>query len=72
MSNWHGHGADVLAVADGLVAAARDDVPESATLSDHPRHSLEDATGNYIALDLGDGRYAFYEHLEPGSIRSLI
>jgi murein DD-endopeptidase MepM/ murein hydrolase activator NlpD len=25
--------------------------------------------GNWIALDLGDDRYAFYAHLQPGSIR---
>jgi murein DD-endopeptidase MepM/ murein hydrolase activator NlpD len=51
------------------VAAARDDVSESARLSTHPEHALEDATGNYVALDLGNGRYAFYEHLKPGSVR---
>src|SRR3546814_7386768 len=26
-------------------------------------------SGNACALDLGDGRHAFYEHLKPGSIR---
>lgn len=67
--NWYGYGADVLAVGDGVVAATRDDVPESPTLSGHPRHPLEDATGNYVALDLGHGRTAFYEHLKPGSVR---
>lgn len=67
--NWHGYAADVLAVGDGVVAATRDDVPESPTLSGHPSHPLEDATGNYVALDLGHGRIAFYEHLKPGSVR---
>ncbi|HEV8695159.1 MAG TPA: M23 family metallopeptidase [Lysobacter sp.] len=69
VSAWFGHGADVLAVADGVVTATRDDVTESASIAAHPRHPLEDATGNYVALDLGNGRYAFYEHLKPGSIR---
>ncbi|HEX7120482.1 MAG TPA: M23 family metallopeptidase, partial [Longimicrobiales bacterium] len=69
VAGWLGYGADVLAVADAVVVAVRDDVPESATLSGHPDHPLEDATGNYIALDLGGGRFAFYEHLKPGSIR---
>jgi len=67
--DWYGYAADVLAVADAVVAATRDDVAESATLADHPDHPLEDGTGNYIALDLGGGRYAFYEHLAPGSVR---
>lgn len=69
MRAWLGYGADVLAVADGIVAATRHDMKESATIAAHPKHSAEDATGNYIAIDLGGGRYAFYEHLQPGSLR---
>ena len=69
VADWLGYGADVLAVADAVVAATRDDFSESARLSTHPEHALEDATGNYVALDLGHGRYAFYEHLKPGSVR---
>jgi murein DD-endopeptidase len=68
-SNAFGHGADVLAVADAVVAATRDDMRESATVSAHPRHALADASGNHVALDLGAGRFAFYEHLRPGSVR---
>ena len=68
-ANALGYGAEVLAVADAVVAAVRDDMPESATVSAHSKHALGDATGNYVALDLGDGRYAFYEHLKPGSLR---
>lgn len=69
VADWYGYGAEVLAVADAVVVATRDDVPESPTISGYTRPSLRDATGNYIALDIGDGRYAFYEHLRPGSIR---
>jgi hypothetical protein len=69
VANWYGHGADVLAVAEGVVVGVRTDVPESATLSGYTHPALADATGNYLALDLGGGRYAFYEHLQPGSIR---
>lgn len=69
VANTLGYGAEVLAVADAVVAAVRDDMSESATISAHPRNALGDATGNYVSLDLGDGRYAFYEHLKLGSIR---
>jgi murein DD-endopeptidase len=70
VSDWYGYGADVLAVTDGIVAAARDSIAEQSTVVEgEPRVPLEFASGNYIALDLGDGRYAFYEHLKPGSIR---
>ncbi len=63
MDQHYGHGAEVLAVADGIVAAARNDMVEAETLKDNPRPALGDATGNYIAIDIGGGRYAFYEHL---------
>jgi len=70
VADWYGYGAEVLAVADGVVAATRDSVPESALLVKKPaRIEPEYASGNYIALDLGASHYAFYEHLKPGSIR---
>lgn len=68
VAHWYGYGEDVLAVADATVAATRNDYPESATLSD-AKQPLEGASGNYVSLDLGDGRYAHYEHLKPGSVR---
>jgi len=69
VGNAYGYGVEVLAVADAVVAATRDDMPESSSVAAHPKHALGDATGNYVALDLGDGRFAFYEHLKPGSLR---
>lgn len=58
-------GTDVLAVADGHVIAVRDDVPDPDRRGRDPV-PLADATGNFVALDLGDGRTAFYEHLRRG------
>ncbi|SMF63105.1 M23 family metallopeptidase [Allosphingosinicella indica] len=66
LSASHGYGAPVLAVADGIVIAARDDVAEPGTIAPQGVETLADATGNYIAIDIGGGRYAFYEHLKPG------
>lgn len=68
---WFGYAADVIAVADATVASAGEGIAEPATLAEGAAHKvpLENAAGNYVALDLGDGRYAFYEHLKPGSIR---
>jgi hypothetical protein len=63
-----GYGADVLAVADATVASVRDGMPEAARISANPHHALQDEAGNYVALRLDDGRYAFYEHLRPGSV----
>jgi murein DD-endopeptidase len=64
-----GYGAPVLAVADALVTAVRDDVAESASIKNNPRHQMGDATGNYVAIKLDDGRFVFYEHLKPGSVQ---
>ncbi|MGS2739097.1 M23 family metallopeptidase [Sinomicrobium sp. M5D2P17] len=69
VKNWYGYGADVLAVADGTVASARDDFSESATISEHPKYPAGKATGNYVSLNISKDRYVFYEHLKPGSIR---
>jgi hypothetical protein len=70
VTNWHGYGAEVLAVADAIVADARDDLPGDETIgASQGVIPLENASGNYVALDLGQGRHAFYEHLKHGSIR---
>ncbi len=67
--NALGYGEAVIAVADATVVAARNDFPESERVSANPKHALADASGNHVVLDLGGGRYAFYEHLRPGSVR---
>jgi murein DD-endopeptidase len=68
-TNHLGYGADVIAVADATVAAVRDDMTEMPTVSGNRRHPLADASGNFVALALGVGHFAFYEHLKPGSVR---
>jgi murein DD-endopeptidase MepM/ murein hydrolase activator NlpD len=70
LAGWHGYAANVLAVADATVAEVHDDVAQDSPITDSPAPiTLEAASGNYIALNLGGGRYAFYEHLKPGSVR---
>ena len=69
VANWHGYGAEVLAVADGVVAQARDDMSALDFIDESQGPMpLENASGNHVTLDLGRGRYAFYEHLQHGSI----
>ena len=60
----NGFGADVLAVADATVAIAVDGVSDATP----PPITLELAPGNHVALDLGNNRFAFYEHLQRGSV----
>lgn len=56
-------------MADATVAAAADGVAEPTKVVADRKVALREAAGNYVALDLGDGCYAFYEHLQPGSVR---
>lgn len=67
--NWFGYGNDVLAVADGTIIGARLDFSESETLKDHPKYTADQATGNYIAMEIAPSVIVFYEHLKPGSIK---
>jgi murein DD-endopeptidase MepM/ murein hydrolase activator NlpD len=69
VANVLGYGEDVLAVSNATVAATRDDVSEVSLVSARRKHAIEDASGNYVALELRPGRYVLYEHLKPGSVR---
>ena len=65
------YGAEALAVADGVVVATKDGIPENVPgpTSRAVPITLETVGGNHVILDLGGGRYAFYAHLQPGSLR---
>ena len=63
------YGAEVLAVADARVVAARGDVTEATRIADNHAHPHPDAAGNFISLALLGGRFATYEHLRPGSLK---
>ena len=63
-ANWNGFGSEVLAVADGTIVAAVDDTPDETPTP----VALENASGNYVTIDIGGGRFVFYEHLQHGSV----
>ena len=67
---WVGYGAGVLAVADGRVVSVRDGLPDSQPFDPDRLKSLTGETlgGNVIVLDIGNDLFAFYGHLQPGSI----
>jgi murein DD-endopeptidase MepM/ murein hydrolase activator NlpD len=67
-NEWFGYGEPVLAVADGVSAAVRDGVPERGARSTGSGRDLNEGSGNFVVLNLGNGQFAFYEHLKPGSI----
>jgi murein DD-endopeptidase MepM/ murein hydrolase activator NlpD len=68
------YGAEVLAVADGMVIAARNDAPDnvprtSAGFTPTVPMTMDNLAGNFIVIELGDGQYAQYAHLRPGSVK---
>jgi hypothetical protein len=68
--SYSDYGADVLAVADGRVVATLKDLQdqEPGTLPDINTITIENVDGNHVVLDLGNGVFAFYAHLQHGSI----
>jgi murein DD-endopeptidase MepM/ murein hydrolase activator NlpD len=70
------YGADVLAVADGTVVATLDTLepnePGILPANDPiraPLLTVQTVDGNHIVLDLGNGTFAFYAHLQKGTLR---
>jgi murein DD-endopeptidase MepM/ murein hydrolase activator NlpD len=71
---FYGYGAEVLAVGAGKIVFVKDGIPEnvpqaSAEIKPAVPLTCETNAGNWIAIDLGNNRYAFYAHLQPNSIR---
>jgi hypothetical protein len=72
--SYYAYDQPVFAVADGKVISTRDDIPNNV-----PGHgtgfrsavpiTLDTVQGNNVTLDLGNGQYAYYMHLRPGSLR---
>src|SRR4030095_11727688 len=69
--NYRCYGTEALAVADGIVVAVKDGIPENVPGANSRAVpiTLETVGGNHVIIDLGGGRYAFYAHLQPGKIR---
>jgi peptidase M23-like protein len=69
--NYRAYGSDALAVADGTVTEVKDGIPENVPgiNSRAVPITLETVGGNHVVLDIGHGRYAFYAHLQPGSLK---
>jgi len=67
--NWHGYGQEVLAVADGRVAAIQDGVADNTFSGPSGPPDLDAIRGNHIILEIGQRLYATYAHLKPGSLR---
>jgi hypothetical protein len=61
-------GARVVSAASGIVTSTRDDLPENTPPAPLEHLDLGNALGNHVTIDMGDGRFATYAHLQPGSV----
>jgi hypothetical protein len=70
-TSYYAYNTDALAVADGNVVAVKDGIPENipGPASRAVPITLETVGGNHVIIDIGGGKYAFYAHLVPGSLR---
>ncbi|MEO8452737.1 MAG: M23 family metallopeptidase [Gemmatimonadota bacterium] len=68
---WYGYRMPLLAAGSGVVVEVKDNIPENVPFS--PVRAvpitLETIGGNHVIIDLGQGRYAFYAHMVPGSLK---
>ncbi len=70
-ADWVGFGAEVLAVADGVVRDVRGDLPDGTPLT--PMEVPDDLTarslyGNFVVLEIAPGVFAHYAHLSAGGL----
>ena len=65
-------GQQVYAVADGTVVGTRNDLPEQTPGTYPADIGLEEADGNFVVLDIGDGFFVNYAHMQPGSVRPKV
>jgi len=69
--NYRAYGHEILAVADGVVTETKDGIPQNTPGAPSLAIpiTLETVGGNHVIVDIGDGLYAFYAHMQPGSLR---
>lgn len=69
--SYHIYGKPVLAVADGKAIVVRDGLPEQVPHDPEPV-ALEDADGNHVLQDIGNGAFVLYAHMKTGSVRARV
>jgi murein DD-endopeptidase MepM/ murein hydrolase activator NlpD len=69
--NYRAYGTEIHAVADGVVTQVGDGIPQNTpgAKSLAVPITLETIGGNHVIMDIGNGLFAFYAHMQPGSLR---
>jgi hypothetical protein len=69
--SYHAYDQEIHAVADGKIVEVKDGIPENVPNSGKIAVPItyETLAGNHIIQDLGDGHFAAYAHLRPGTLK---
>ncbi|MFN8025003.1 MAG: M23 family metallopeptidase [Acidimicrobiia bacterium] len=62
-------GDEIYSAAAGKVVEVQDGLPEQTPGKLPEGATVQTAGGNYAVIDIGNGHYAFYAHMQPGSIK---
>lgn len=66
--SYYNYKDTLYAVADGIIYEIQDGFPENdGNMHNVTFNTAKELGGNFLALDLGNGRFAFYCHCVPGS-----
>lgn len=69
-ASYHAYGEKALAVGPGIVVEVKDGVTENV-----PQQAaavpitLDTIAGNHVVIDLGNGAFGMWAHLQPGSVK---
>ena len=67
--NYGAYGAQILSVQDGLVVGLKDGIPENTPGRTRAVEiNRETLAGNWVLVRISRAQYAFYAHLQPGSL----
>jgi murein DD-endopeptidase len=68
--SYSAYGAEIHAVADGVVTQTKDGIQQNVP-NEKPAVpiTLDTIGGNHAIVDIGNGHFAFYAHMQPGSLR---
>ncbi len=68
LNNWHYYGAEIAAAAGGRVVKVVNNLPDQVPGQLPSDITVETADGNHVIINIGDGRFALYAHMIPGSV----